>query len=177
MAARSCSRTCFAAGVSASEVERDITAGGLDLVPAERLRRAGLRRPQGTSTAGPRSAPGFGTPGRPAALLVLRGRQTPRRLAVELEADAGVMVEWVELPIPRRLSVITGAIDDLLSDEAYAGYEGDWVSAILTHWVRPLDGMRKLQARFPHCVASNTGPRSRWRRMPPRTGADQEKTE
>ena len=43
-------------------------------------------------------------------------------------------------------------MDDLLGDERFADNEGDWVKAIVTDQVRPLDSMKKLQARFPHCV-------------------------
>jgi exonuclease SbcD len=58
----------------------------------------------------------------------------------------------VPLPTPRPLSVLTGTLDELLSDPGHAGAEGHFVSARLTDAVRPADPMRRLQARFPHCV-------------------------
>ncbi len=151
---------CFAAGVAvsdeASDVERDITAGGLDLVPA-----------------GVFSDPDHGGPNY-VALGHIHGRSKisnhvrysgaplhysfseagkPRGgWLVELDAQGLSTVDWIDLPIPRRLSVLVGEIDELLTDEAHAGSEGDWVSAVVTDRVRPLDGMRRLQKRFPHCV-------------------------
>ncbi|MCY7289357.1 MAG: exonuclease SbcCD subunit D C-terminal domain-containing protein, partial [Cryobacterium sp.] len=72
---------------------------------------------------------------------------------VELQAGSAARIEWIDLPVPRRLSVLTGEIDQLLTDDALAEFEPDWVSAILTDQVRPLDGIRRLQKRFPHCVS------------------------
>ena len=56
------------------------------------------------------------------------------------------------LPTPRRLTVLTGTLDELLADPAHAAVEDDFVSARLTDPARPTDPMRRLQARFPHCV-------------------------
>ena len=71
---------------------------------------------------------------------------------VELDAGGLDTVEWLDLPVPRRLSVLTGTLDELLIDPEYSEFEGDWVSAVLTDRVRPLDAMRRLQQRFPHCA-------------------------
>jgi exonuclease SbcD len=142
---------CFAVGVAASDVERDITAGGLDYVPV-------------ASFAGPDYA----------ALGHIHGRQTltervrysgaplhysfaeankPRGgWIVELDAAGLDTVEWLELPIPRPLVVLTGELDEIIGDPANLNAETAWVCAILTDTVRPLDAMRKLQARFPWCV-------------------------
>jgi exonuclease SbcD len=151
---------CFAAGVAASaeatDVERDITAGGLDLVPAgvfsDRAHGGpdyvALGHIHGRSIISDHvrysGAPlhySFSESGKP------RGGWL-----VDLDAQGLGAVEWIDLPIPRRLSVLVGEIEQLLTDPAHAGCEGDWVSAIITDQVRPLDGMRRLQARFPHCV-------------------------
>ncbi len=43
-------------------------------------------------------------------------------------------------------------LDELLADPAHAAAEDDFVSARLTDLARPPDPMRRLQARFPHCV-------------------------
>ncbi|GAA3895253.1 exonuclease SbcCD subunit D [Leifsonia kafniensis] len=148
---------CFAAGVNASDVERDISAGGLDLVPASVFDGpdyVALGHIHGRSTLSERvrysGAPlhySFSEAGKP------RGGWL-----VELDADGLAGVNWIDLPIPRPLSVIIGELDQLLTDDAHAGVEGNWVSAILTDQVRPLDAMRKLQARFPYCVALDHRP-------------------
>ncbi|KGJ78360.1 hypothetical protein GY21_07010 [Cryobacterium roopkundense] len=147
---------CFAAGgvalSEASEVERDITVGGLDVVPlgvfdgpdyvalghihgrarlSERVRYSGAPLHYSFSEAGKPRGGWLAT----------------------LDAGGLGSVDWVDLPVPRRLSVLEGAIDDLLHDERYEDHEDDWVKAILTDQVRPLDAMRTLHTRFPHCVA------------------------
>ena len=71
---------------------------------------------------------------------------------VELDAGGVDTVEWLDLPVPRRLVVLTGELDDLVDSPAYAQHENDWVDAILTDRVRPMDAMRRLQDRFPFCA-------------------------
>src|SRR5690606_16008830 len=67
--------------------------------------------------------------------------------------DGGLdTVDWLDLPVPRRLATITGTLDQLLGDPALAVHETDWVRAILTDVSRPLDPMRRLQRRFEHCA-------------------------
>jgi exonuclease SbcD len=48
--------------------------------------------------------------------------------------------------------VLTGELEERLADAALAPVEQHFVSARLTDPVRPVDPMRRLQARFPHCV-------------------------
>jgi exonuclease SbcD len=143
---------CFAVGIEASDVERDITAGGLDYVPigvfdgpdyvalghihgraalSERVRYSGAPLHYSFSEAGkPRGG-----------------------WLVDLDAQGLGSVEWLDLPVPRRLTVLTGELEDLLADAAHLPHEEDWVSAVLTDRVRPLDGMRRLQERFRWCAA------------------------
>ncbi|MET0887280.1 MAG: exonuclease SbcCD subunit D C-terminal domain-containing protein, partial [Mycetocola sp.] len=71
---------------------------------------------------------------------------------VELDASGLGSVDWVTLPVPRPLRMVTGSLDDILTDASFAEFERHWLSVVLTDTVRPLDGMRRLQARFPHCV-------------------------
>ncbi|WP_167140558.1 exonuclease SbcCD subunit D [Diaminobutyricimonas sp. TR449] len=146
---------CFAAGVAASDeasdVERDITAGGLDVVPLpvfDGPDYVALGHIHGRSQLSDRvrysGAPlhySFAEAGKPRGAWL-----------VELDATGLASVDWVDLPIPRRLSILTGPIDELLTDAAYAEFEQDWVSAILTDQARPIDAMRRLQERFPGCA-------------------------
>jgi exonuclease SbcD len=48
--------------------------------------------------------------------------------------------------------VLTGELADLLADPAHAEAEQCFVSARLTDPARPVDPMRQLRTRFPHCV-------------------------
>jgi exonuclease SbcD len=71
---------------------------------------------------------------------------------VDLDASGLADVRPIPLPVPRALTVLTGELADLLSDPAHAEAEHHFVSARLTDAARPVDPMRRLQARFPHCV-------------------------
>lgn len=71
---------------------------------------------------------------------------------VEFDANGLAGADWLDLPVPRALSVLTGALDDLLVDPDHEPSVNHWVSAILTDNTRPLNAMSRLQARFPHCA-------------------------
>ena len=148
---------CFVSSVAASDeatdVERDITSGGLNLVPATVFGAVGADGPDYvalghihgrsliTDTVRYSGAPlhySFGEAGKP------RGGWL-----VELDAGGVDTVEWLALPVPRRLTVLTGELETLLTSPEYAAHESDWVAAILTDRVRPMDAMRRLQDRFP----------------------------
>lgn len=159
---------CFAAGVKpaaeATEVERDITAGGLDLVPIAVFGPSDDPLGVGPVSDGPDYVALGHIHGRATLTDRVRYSGAPLHYSfseagkprgawlVDLQAGRPAEVEWVGLPVPRRLSVLTGEIEDLLTAEEYERFEADWVSAVLTDQVRPLDGMRRLQNRFPHCV-------------------------
>lgn len=143
---------CFTAGVEPTPgVERDIQQGGLDVVPvsafdgpdyvalghlhgrqelADRVRYAGA--PLHYS---------FGEAGKP------RGSWL-----VELGAEGLGDVEWLPLPVPRRLVTLTAPLAELLDDERFAEYEDAWVSAQYTDVAPQRDPMRRLQERFPFCA-------------------------
>lgn len=142
---------CFAVGVEASDVERDITSGGIDYVPAgvfDAPDYVALGHIHSRNAISERVR----YPGAP--LHYSFGEATRPRGAWLVELDAAGLgeVTWVDLPIPRRLAVLSGTIDELLTDARHDADADAWVSAVLTDQVRPLDGMRRLQQRFPHCV-------------------------
>jgi exonuclease SbcD len=72
---------------------------------------------------------------------------------IDLGPDGVDEVAWLELPVPKPLTEITGPLETLLDDAALAGAASHWVKAVVTDRVRPTDGMRRLQRRFPSCVA------------------------
>jgi len=146
---------CFASGVAAhdeaSDVERDITSGGLNLVPASVFDGpdyVALGHIHGRATLTDRVR----YSGAPLHYSFGEARKPRGGWIVELDAGGVDTVEWLDLPVPRRLSLITGELDDLLGSAEHAAVENDWVAAILTDRVRPMDAMRRLQGRFPHCA-------------------------
>ncbi|WP_024793727.1 exonuclease SbcCD subunit D [Tomitella biformata] len=82
------------------------------------------------------------------------GERTHRKgvWIVDLAADGLADVRLVELTPVRGLSQLTGTLPELLADPIHESIEADYISAVLTDDVRPVDAMRKLQERFPHAV-------------------------
>jgi DNA repair protein SbcD/Mre11 len=141
----------FVGGGQPSDSERDITVGGVDLVPGpvfdgvDYVALGHLHRPQ---TLTPR----LRYSGSPLAYSFGEAGQRKQAWLVELDATGLAEVRAVPLPVPRELSVLTGELAQLLSDPAHAAVESHFVSARLTDPARPSDPMRRLQERFPHCV-------------------------
>ncbi|QAY60375.1 exonuclease SbcCD subunit D [Microbacterium protaetiae] len=143
---------CFAAGVEATpHLERDIQQGGLDVVP-----RAAFDGPDyvalghihGRSVLSERvryaGAPlhySFGERDKPRGAWL-----------VEMDAEGLAEVQWIDLPVPRRLVQLTGSLDELLTDPRFIPDEDAWVSARYTDTVAQSDPMRRLQQRFVHCA-------------------------
>jgi exonuclease SbcD len=80
---------------------------------------------------------------------------------VDLDATGTARVERVDAPVHRRLTQLTGTLEELLTATAHAGAEADHVKAVLTDAARPADAMRRLQTRFPHAVALEWAPEGR----------------
>jgi exonuclease SbcD len=140
-----------AEGSGASDVERDITAGGIDYVPLpvfDGPDYVALGHIHGRSTLSDRVR----YSGAPLHYSFAEAAKPRGAWLVELDASGLASVDWVDLDVPRRLTVVTGSLDDILTDAALTDVEDFWLSVVLTDTVRPLDGMRRLQARFPHCV-------------------------
>lgn len=147
---------CFATGAAGSDVERDITAGGLDYVPLTTFDGpdyAALGHIHGRATLSERvrysGAPlhySFSEADKP------RGAWLVELGPAGLGAPSLGEVEWVPLPVPRALARLSGTLDELLSSPAYAEFVDQWVAVTLTDDVRPLDAMPRLQRRFPWCA-------------------------
>jgi exonuclease SbcD len=141
----------FIGGGVASDSERDICVGGVDLVPAavfdgvDYVALGHLHRPQ-TLTARLRYS------GSPLAYSFGEAGQQKQAWLVDLDATGLAEVHPLPLPTPRPLTVLTGTLAELLADPAHADVEEHFVSARLTDAVRPADPMRQLRGRFPHCV-------------------------
>jgi exonuclease SbcD len=143
---------CFAAGVDATVgLEREVRQGGLDVVPlsvfdgpdyvalghihgrqqiSERVRYAG------------------------APLHYSFGEQHKPRGSwlVELDAEGLAAVEWLELPVPRRLVTLTGSLEEILAADMVAEHADDWVCAVYTDAVPQSEPMRRLRESYPYCA-------------------------
>jgi len=143
---------CFSAGVDATiGLEREVRQGGLDVVPlavfdgpdyvalghihgrqqiSERVRYSG------------------------APLHYSFGEQNKPRGSwlVELDATGLASVDWLELPVPRRLVTLTGTLDEIFSPENVSAHADDWVCAVYTDALAQTEPMRRLRERYPHCA-------------------------
>ena len=142
----------FIADVPASDgLERDITAGGLDVVPLSIFDGpdyVALGHIHGRAELSTRAR----YSGAPLHYSFSEASKPRGAWLVRLDADGLEQVDWVELPVPRPLVVLTGELEHLLSDPGYLAHEREWVSAVITDTVRPMDAMRRLQQRFPYAA-------------------------
>lgn len=149
---------CFAAGVEATpQLERDIQQGGLDVVPVaafDGMDYAALGHIHGRQML----ADHVRYAGAPLHYSFGEGDKPRGSWLVEIGAAGLESVEWLALPVPRRLVTLRGPLDELLTDAAYDAAEGAWVCAVYTDTLPERDPLRRLQARFPHCAMVSHAP-------------------
>nr|WP_314845062.1 exonuclease SbcCD subunit D [uncultured Microbacterium sp.] len=143
---------CFSAGVDATVgLEREVRQGGLDVVPlsifdgpdyvalghihgrqqiSERVRYSGA--PLHYS---------FGEQDKPRGSWI-----------IDIDAHGLAAVEWLDLPVPRRLVTLTGTLDEILSADNVAAHVDDWVCAVYTDALAQAEPMRRLREHYPHCA-------------------------
>ncbi|TQJ30983.1 exonuclease SbcCD subunit D [Microbacterium sp. SLBN-146] len=152
---------CFAAGVSATPLlERDIQQGGLDIVPLSVFDGpdyVALGHIHGRQQL----APHIRYAGAPVHYSFSEGDKPRGSWLVEMDAAGVASVDWLELPVPRRLVTLRGRLDDLLTAAEYDAHVDDWVCAVLTDDTPQLEPMRKLRARFPYAAKIELSPAKR----------------
>ncbi len=137
--------------VQPSESERDISVGGVSLVPTsvfDGVDYAALGHLHGrhTLTGSVRYS------GSPLAYSFSEATQVKGSWLVDLEAEGLREATFVEAPVPRALARLRGTLEELLADPRHEVHEQAWVQAILTDDVRPLQAMDRLRRRFPHTL-------------------------
>lgn len=148
---------CFASGGAASDSERDITVGGVSMVPASVFAGVAytalghLHRPQ-------EIAEGVRYSGSPVAMSFSEAGQTKGSLLVDLAADGTTSVEQVDAPVERPVAVLRGTLEELLTDSRHAHAEGAYVQATLTDASRPRRAMDQLRRRFPFALSLQLDP-------------------
>ncbi|MGI8523862.1 MAG: exonuclease SbcCD subunit D, partial [Nocardioides sp.] len=147
----------FVAGAESSESERDISVGGISIVPTslfDGVDYTALGHLHGRSTL----TESVRYSGSPLAYSFSEAGHTKGSWLVDLGAEGLASVEFVPAPVPRPLARLTGALESLLSDPRLVVHVGAWVQATLTDAVRPREPMERLRARFPHVVALEFAP-------------------
>ncbi len=141
----------FVAGAEPSESERDISVGGVSLVPTstfDGIDYVALGHLHGRHTL----TDHVRYSGSPLAYSFSEAAHVKGSWLVDLDADGFADARFVEAPVPRRLARLHGEIDALLADPALTTHTDDWVHATLTDLPRPLRAMERLRTRFPHTL-------------------------
>jgi DNA repair protein SbcD/Mre11 len=139
------------AGRMASDSERDISVGGLQIAPTSLFTGvdyAALGHLHGRQTL----TETVRYSGSPLAYSFSEASQTKGSWLVDLGADGLTSAEFVAAPVPRRLATLRGRLEDLLAGREHAGAEEAWLQVTLTDPRRPMDAMARLQERFPHTL-------------------------
>lgn len=160
----------FVVGGAASESERDIRVGGVDHAPAsvfEGVDYVALGHLHGPQRVGDGAgATVLRYSGSPLAYSFSEARHAKSTVLVDLGPSGAPDVRLVPAPVPRRLTDLTGPLDDLLG-AAGEPHLDDWVRVTVTDAHRPADLYRRVRARFPHALvvqhqppARDAGPRA-----------------
>ncbi len=143
---------CFAAGVEPTPgLERDIQQGGLDLVPLstfDGVDYMALGHIHGRQTL----SHGVRYAGAPLHYNFGEGDKPRGSWLVALDVDGEVVVDWLPLPVPRRVVTLRGPLSELLDDPRFDADVDAWVCAEYTDPLPERDPMRRLQTRFAHCA-------------------------
>jgi exonuclease SbcD len=147
----------FVAGGLPSDSERDISVGGVSVVPDslfDGISYTALGHLHGRATL----SESLRYSGSPLAYSFSEAAHTKGSWLVDLGRDGVTETAFVEAPVPRPLSTIQGDLESLLGDRALAAVEQHWVQATLTDVVRPDHPMDRLRARFPHTLVLSFAP-------------------
>ncbi len=149
----------FVAGGLPSDSERDISVGGVSLVPVELFEgidyvALGHLHGRATLTESVRYS------GSPIAYSFSEAHHLKGSWLVDLDAEglAAGSARFLPAPVARGLACLEGTLEDLVGDERHAAHESSWVQVTLTDDVRPVQAMDRLRVRFPHALALRFAP-------------------
>ena len=158
-----------AGATMASDSERDISVGGLQIAPTRLFTGvdyAALGHLHGRHTL----TESVRYSGSPLAYSFSEARHTKGSWLVELGPEGVERADFVAAPVPRGLHTVRGRIEDLLADPALADVASSWLQITLTDPRRPQHAMERLRDRFPHTLLlafePEGGPRERGPMMP-----------
>jgi exonuclease SbcD len=147
----------FVAGCEPSDSERDISVGGVSMVPTrvfDGVDYVALGHLHGRHTLTDRVR----YSGSPLAYSFSEATHVKGSWLVDLEADGRVLAEFVEAPVPRPLARLRGDLETLLTDPELGRHQASYVQATLTDDDRPAQAMERLRARFPHTLVLSFEP-------------------
>jgi len=151
----------FVAGGVASESERDISVGGVSVVPAgcfhgvDYTALGHLHGAQALTETVRYS-------GSPIAYSFSEEHHRKVVLLVDLPSLAGspVTVQALPTPVHRPIARVRSTLDDLLTAQRWAPYSEHYLQVTLTDAERPRDAMARLRTRFPQTLVLVFAPES-----------------
>jgi len=149
----------FVAGAEPSDSERDISVGGVSIVPTsvfDGVDYAALGHLHGRHTL----TDAVRYSGSPLAYSFSEATQRKGSWLLELGRDGLASAEFVDAPVPRRLARLRGTLEALLADPRLTEHHDSWVQVTLTDDLRPQQAMDRLRARFPHTLVLGFDPAS-----------------
>jgi exonuclease SbcD len=149
----------FVVGGEPSDSERDISVGGVGAVPAglfAGVDYVALGHLHGRQRLGDTVR----YSGSPLAYSFSEHGHTKGSWLVELGSAGVERVDAVDAPVPRRLAVFGGPLEELLTDPALAPHEDAWCQVTLTDDERPAEAMTRVRTRFPHTLELRFDPAS-----------------
>ncbi|MFD7074414.1 exonuclease SbcCD subunit D [Nocardioides sp. NPDC059952] len=141
----------FVTGAEPSDSERDISVGGVSMVPAslfEDISYAALGHLHGRHTI----TDTVRYSGSPLAYSFSEANHLKGSWLIDLDESGFVASEFVEAPVPRGLARLRGTLEELLSDPRHEVHETSWLQITLTDRIRPAQAMERLRRRFPHTL-------------------------
>ena len=135
----------------ASDSERDISVGGIQIAPTSLFTGvdyAALGHLHGRQTL----TETVRYSGSPLAYSFSEASHTKGSWLVDLGRDGVESCDFVPAPVPRRLATVRGRIDELLAGPQHADLEDAWLQVVLTDPRRPRHAMERLAARFPYTL-------------------------
>ena len=158
----------FVAGGTPSESERDISVGGVSRVSTslfDGIDYTALGHLHGAHVL----ADNLRYSGSPLAYSFSEADHVKGSWLVDLGPEGFGQAAWIPAPVPRRLTRLSGRLEDLLGDPALETHADDWVHATLLDSPRPARAMEQLRRRFPHALVlqfptpepGNSAPRAR----------------
>jgi len=143
----------FVAGGLASDSERDISVGGVSVVPTscfDGVDYTALGHLHGAQ----RLSESVRYSGSPIAYSFSEEHQRKGVLLVDLPSRPGApfAVEALPTPVQRPIARLRSTLDDLLTADRWAGYSDHYLQVTLTDSERPRDAMARLRRRFPQTL-------------------------
>ncbi len=147
----------FVTGGQPSDSERDISVGGVSMVPAslfDSITYTALGHLHGRAAL----TESVRYSGSPIAYSFSEAAHLKGSWLVDLDASGVCGTTFLEAPVVRPLARLAGTLDGLLTDVRHTPHERAWVQVTLIDEVRPVQAMDRLRKRFPHALALHFAP-------------------